>query len=181
MKIDKLIKDLNKKITSLGIGLDKLDHKDLTEREYYFLEKYNPVQSLIIYGTLAPGRPNHSKIEHIKGKWAKGIIKGKLENKGWGAELGFYGFSHCPIEEQEKIAAHILFSDKLAENWSLLDTFEGDEYQRILCKFELENGEIGLGNIYAIKAYFFLFLSQLKINKNPCTILSPFALSSYQI
>jgi hypothetical protein len=48
------------------------------------------------------------------------------------------------------IEAYILFSDELVDNWANLDAFEGAEYQRILAPFELENGKVGVGNIYAI-------------------------------
>ncbi|RTL56091.1 MAG: gamma-glutamylcyclotransferase [Sphingobacteriales bacterium] len=150
MDLDKIIKELNKKITSNGVSVDKLDSKDLTEAEKDFIEKFKPGQSIILYGTLAPGKPNHSKIEHIKGEWLKGIVKGKLVKEGWGAELGYYGFKHSNVDEQVNIEAYILFSNELVDHWSYLDEFEGDGYQRILAKFELENGEVGVGNIYAI-------------------------------
>lgn len=150
MEIDTLIKDLNVIITSQGKGVDKIDKVDLTVAEKQFLNEYKPQKSIIIYGTLAPNRPNHSKIEHINGKWIKGVVKGKLVKEGWGAELGYYGFKHSSIDEQENIEAFILFSDELVNNWTYLDEFEGDGYRRILAKFELENGEVGVGNIYAI-------------------------------
>ncbi len=150
MEIDILIKHLNKKITSQGLSVEKLSNEDLTEIEEPFLNKYKPQQTIIIYGTLAPNRPNHSKIEHINGKWIKGIIKGKLVEEGWGAELGYFGFKHSSLDEQENIEAYILFSNELVDNWTYLDEFEGDGYIRILAKFELDNGEVGVGNIYAI-------------------------------
>lgn len=150
MDLDKIIEDLNKKMTLPGVSVDKLTNIDLTETENDFTKKFKPGQSIIIYGTLAPNRPNHSKIEHIKGKWLKGIVKGKLVKEGWGAELGYYGFKHSHLDEQENIEAYILFSEELVDNWSYLDEFEGDGYKRILAKFELENGEVGVGNIYAI-------------------------------
>jgi gamma-glutamylcyclotransferase (GGCT)/AIG2-like uncharacterized protein YtfP len=150
MEIDTLIKDLNIIITSQGKGVDKIDKVDLTVAEEQFLNEYKPQKSIIIYGTLAPNRPNHSKIEHINGKWIKGVVKGKLVKEGWGAELGYYGFKHSSIDVQENIEAFILFSDELVNNWTYLDEFEGDGYRRILAKFELENGEVGVGNIYAI-------------------------------
>ena len=150
MEIDTIMEGLNKKIKSLGLTLERLGNKDLSEVEKAFLQKYRPENSIIIYGTLAPNRPNHSRVEHIKGKWLKGIVKGKLENEGWGAELGYYGFKHAPTHEQDYIEAYILFSEELADNWSHLDEFEGDGYQRILARFELENGEVGVGNIYAL-------------------------------
>ncbi len=98
-------------------------------------------------GTLAPNRPNHHIVEDIQGKWLQGIIKGKLENKGWGADLGHYGFRHFTENEQQNINVHILYSDYLIDHWKRLDEFEGNGYQRILCKFELDNCEIGVGNI----------------------------------
>jgi gamma-glutamylcyclotransferase (GGCT)/AIG2-like uncharacterized protein YtfP len=150
MELDAIIKDINRKMVLQGVSLDKLDHNELTEIERAFIDKYKPDKSIIIYGTLAPNRPNHSRIEHIKGHWLKGIVKGKLVNQGWGAELGYFGFKHSQVDEQENIEAYILFSEELANYWAYLDEFEGDEYQRILAKFELENGEVGVGNIYAI-------------------------------
>ena len=150
MEIDTLIKDINIIITSQDKGVDKIDKVDLTVAEEQFLKEYKPQKSIIIYGTLAPNRPNHSKIEHINGKWIKGVVKGKLVKEGWGAELGYYAFKHSSIDEQENIEAFILFSDELVNNWAYLDEFEGDGYRRILAKFELENGEVGVGNIYAI-------------------------------
>lgn len=150
MEIDTLIKNLNIIITSQDKAVDKIDKVDLTTAEEQFLNKYQPQKSIIIYGSLAPNRPNHSKIEHIKGKWIKGVVKGKLVKEGWGAELGYFGFKHASIDEQKNIEAFILFSDELVNYWSHLDEFEGDGYRRILAKFELENGEVGVGNIYAI-------------------------------
>lgn len=150
MDLDKTIEALNKKVSLHGVGVEKLEDKDLTEAECNLIKQFKPGQVFIIYGTLAPNRPNHSKIEHIKGQWQKGIIKGKLVKEGWGAELGYYGFKHSPLDDQERIEAYILFSDELVDNWSYLDEFEGEGYKRIVAKFELENGEVGVGNIYAI-------------------------------
>lgn len=150
MELDTVINDLNQKITIQGVGVDKLEHKALMEVEKAFLTQYRPEKALIIYGTLAPGQPNHSKIEHIKGEWLKGSIKGKLVNEGWGAALGYFGFKHSPIYEQETIKAYILISDELADHWPYLDDFEGEGYRRILVKYDLENGAVGVGNIYAI-------------------------------
>jgi len=149
-ELDKIIECLNKNATVSHIVLNSLEHFGLTEVEKNFISTYKPEKSLIIYGTLAPNKPNHSVIEHIKGKWQKAVVRGKLERKGWGAELGYYGFKHGGIKEQEKIEAFVLFSDDLVANWKYLDDFEGDGYRRILAKYELGNGETGVGYIYAI-------------------------------
>ena len=148
--LDGIIKGLNKNKNISDIVLSNLENFDLTEAEKKVVMMFRPEECLIIYGTLGPNKPNHSKIEHIKGRWEKAILKGKLANKGWGAELGYYGFIHTSIAEQNEIEANVLFSDELVANWQLLDEFEGDGYKRILAKYELKNGEIGVGYVYAI-------------------------------
>jgi gamma-glutamylcyclotransferase (GGCT)/AIG2-like uncharacterized protein YtfP len=110
----------------------------------------DPEKTLIVYGSLAPNASNHHIVAHIKGQWLKGKIRGQLEHMGWGADMGYLGFRHTNPDEAEEIKAHIFFSDELANNWAYLDDFEGDGYQRILAQYELENGDIGIGYIYAI-------------------------------
>ena len=148
INLDKIIKTLNQKnyLQIQGTGTSHL-----TDEENNIIEKYRPEKALIIYGSLAPDRPNHSKVKHIAGSWKKAIIKGKLENHGWGADLGYGGFKNTNIKEQEAIEVFILFSDELDKHWQLLDEFEGKEYNQIFVKYELKSGEIGIGNIYALK------------------------------
>jgi len=149
-ELNRIIEGLNKNKNISSVVLNNLEDLGLTGVEKTFIKTYQPEKALIIYGTLAPNRPNHQVIEHIKGKWQKAIVRGKLENRGWGAELGYYGFKHTGIEEQDEIEAFVLFSDELVANWQHLDEFEGEGYRRILAKYELENGETGVGYIYAI-------------------------------
>lgn len=149
-KLDKIIEGLNHKMILQNIGLNGFEDADLTEVETAFMTQYSPEKVFIIYGTLAPNCPNHSVIEHIQGTWRKGIVRGKLENKGWGAESGYYGFKHVPFKEQSEIKAFALSSDELVRHWQFLDEFEGSGYKRILTAFESENGEIAVGSIYAI-------------------------------
>ena len=33
---------------------------------------------LVVYGTLAPGRPNHSQLEALDGRWSPGKLRGRL-------------------------------------------------------------------------------------------------------
>lgn len=107
--------------------------------------------ALIIYGSLAPGESNHSVMDSIKGEWQKAIIKGKLQEGGWGSSLGYHGFILMPEDQAETINCYVLFSDDLTANWDYLDEFEGDGYTRIQTEYELENGEKGTGFIYALK------------------------------
>jgi len=151
MDLNKIIEGLNNKNYSTTQRLNEKDDSDLSDEEKFVIKKYQPQNVFIVYGTLGPDRPNHHKIEHIQGRWSKATIKGKLEAKGWGADLGYYGYVKATSEEEEEIEAFILFSDELTMNWKFLDDFEGDEYERILAEFKLENGESGVGNIYALK------------------------------
>lgn len=150
MELDTIITNLNKKMVSQGVSVEKLAPNNLTIAEKAFMEEYKPETKLIVYGTLAPNKPNHYKIEHIKGNWLKAIVKGALVKEGWAADLGYFAFKHSPVDEQKNITAYILLSGELVDNWHYLDEFEGDGYKRILAKYELENGAIGVGNIYAI-------------------------------
>jgi len=40
------------------------------------------MERLFIYGTLAPGRPNHHVVEDIPGNWEEATLKGTLLNEG---------------------------------------------------------------------------------------------------
>lgn len=150
LTLEEIITSLNSKAFVADITLNGLESFDLSQIEKLIIKAHKPEKVLIVYGTLAPGKPNHSKIEHIKGEWEKAIIKGKLINKGWGAELGYNGFASAGDEESITIEAYVLFSDELPANWQYIDDFEGNGYKRILTKYEMENGKIGIGYIYGI-------------------------------
>lgn len=109
------------------------------------------IPALIIYGSLAPGESNHSIMDPIKGEWKKATIKGKLLEGGWGSSLGYHGFTPANSDEAEIINAYVLFSKDLTASWNYLDEFEGDGYIRIQTEYQLENGEKGIGFIYALK------------------------------
>src|SRR5215211_6722598 len=48
--------------------------------------------TLAVYGTLAPGQPNHHVVAPLGGEWTDGLIEGDLLPVGWGAALGYPGF-----------------------------------------------------------------------------------------
>ncbi len=145
--------DLNKAVESLNLKHYATSQKDLdlSDDERLFIQMYEPEKKIIIYGSLAPDRINHNKVEHIAGQWCKGIIRGQLEKIGWGADLGYWGYKKTNSENDKVIDAFILFSDELSTHYAALDDFEGEEYERVLAIFELDTGEIGVGNVYALK------------------------------
>ena len=153
MNIQTLASILNRLNESENIsifGSGKWADSTLSADETSLIDTYQPQKALIVYGTLAPGQANHHIVEHINGEWVKATIKGRLENKGWGAEMGFAGFTPAGSVNSSVIDCHVLISDELTANWSLLDKFEGAEYRRIFAQYECLNGDIGVGYIYAL-------------------------------
>lgn len=149
MNTEKILKTLNNHKNIANIASGNLQNAHLTQTEIAFLHDYRPKNALIVYGTLAPNAPNHHIVAHIKGEWQQGIVLGTLVKEGWGADLGYLGFKHNS-ETPEIINVYVLISDELVKNWQYLDDFEGEEYRRLLAKYELQNGQIGIGYIYAI-------------------------------
>lgn len=146
-----IIATLNLRPDIAHINVSELDTLSLSNSEKEVFRTYLPEQTLIIYGTLAPGKPNHSKIAHITGTWESATVMGRLEKKGWGAALGFNGFKPAsPREPSISIPAQVLRSPMLPQNWTFLDEFEGPGYKRILSVYTLADGRIGIGYIYAI-------------------------------
>jgi gamma-glutamylcyclotransferase (GGCT)/AIG2-like uncharacterized protein YtfP len=151
MQIDEQITSLNNR---KGIFIDRLgnfSYPDMHEEERKFMAQFQPEKAFIIYGSLAPGGPNHNFVKNIPGEWKKGFVTGKLENKGWGADMGYKGYRPVPTHQQEQIPAHILFSAEMGTHWRRLDEFEGEGYLRQLARFTLEDGQEGVGYIYGVR------------------------------
>lgn len=87
-------------------------------------------QTLAVYGTLAPGRPNHHIVAPLGGEWTEGVIEGDLHPVGWGATLGYPAFR--PHAGGPAVAVHVLTVPALATDWPRLDHFEGPGYRRVL-------------------------------------------------
>ncbi|HEV2915363.1 MAG TPA: gamma-glutamylcyclotransferase [Pyrinomonadaceae bacterium] len=85
---------------------------------------------LAVYGTLAPGQPNHHVVAPLGGEWTEGLIVGELLSEGWGAALGYPAFR--PQAGGVAVAVQVLTTPALATAWPALDRFEGPEYRRIL-------------------------------------------------
>jgi gamma-glutamylcyclotransferase (GGCT)/AIG2-like uncharacterized protein YtfP len=86
--------------------------------------------TLAVYGTLAPGQPNHHVLAPLGGEWTDGTIEGDLIPMGWGAALGYPGFR--PRAGGDAVAVKVLSAPSLATAWPALDRFEGPGYRRIL-------------------------------------------------
>ena len=151
MNIDELITSLNSRKGVFTDRFGNLSYPDLTREEQELFTQYRPEHHFIIYGSLAPGSPNHNFVRNIPGEWKQGFVYGKLENKGWGADMGYKGYRQVPALEQVQIPAHFLQSTDMGHHWRRLDEFEGEGYIRQLTRFTLDNGEEGVGYIYAVR------------------------------
>jgi len=94
---------------------------------------------LAVYGTLAPGRPNHRQLADLRGEWRMGRVRGRLISAGWGAEMGFPGLA---LDAQGvEIDVHVFESADLGLHWARLDAFEGDGYRRVIARVSTAEGE----------------------------------------
>ena len=106
---------------------------------------------MAVYGTLAPGQPNHYVVATLGGEWTDGLIEGDLLPVGWGAALGYPGFR--PRAGGDAVAVQVLTAPLLATAWPTLDRFEGPGYQRIVVPvFSTEPGpgQAGERRLYTV-------------------------------
>jgi len=106
------------------------------------------MERLFVYGTLAPGRPNHNVLQNIPGSWEKARLKGKLLDEGWGSEYGCPGI--VPSDEGEDVEGFVFSSEYLSENWPMLDEYEGAGYKRELVLVATEGNEKIEAYVYAL-------------------------------
>jgi gamma-glutamylcyclotransferase (GGCT)/AIG2-like uncharacterized protein YtfP len=99
-----------------------------------------PSRKLVVYGTLAPGQPNHDVVEDISGTWSHCVVRGSVLR-----QLGFPVLSWNPSGPE--IQAQLLVSADLPHSWSRLDAFEGSAYRRHLIP-AIHDDELIMANVY---------------------------------
>jgi gamma-glutamylcyclotransferase (GGCT)/AIG2-like uncharacterized protein YtfP len=104
------------------------------------------IDRFIVYGTLAPGRPNHQVIADIAGRWFTGWVEGDLYELGWGAADGYPAMLWRP--GGKRIDVHVLESSELPRHWARLDEFEGVGYRRVLVPVFRHSAPPTVGSIY---------------------------------
>jgi gamma-glutamylcyclotransferase (GGCT)/AIG2-like uncharacterized protein YtfP len=111
-------------------GWERTDDAGAAEAERQLDVLFRTAQTLAVYGTLAPGQPNHHIVAPLGGVWTDGVVEGDLYPVGWGAALGYPAFR--PRAGGPAVAVHVLTAPALAAAWPELDRFEGPGYRRIL-------------------------------------------------
>ncbi|SFT86748.1 Uncharacterized conserved protein YtfP, gamma-glutamylcyclotransferase (GGCT)/AIG2-like family [Geodermatophilus amargosae] len=109
----------------------------------------NACHRLAIYGSLAPGRPNHHQVAGLDGLWFPGRVHGRLVEAGWGASLGYPALIVDP--DGWVIDVDVLESEDLPGQWSRLDDFEGPGYERVLTTVHTAAGELE-AHVYVLSA-----------------------------
>lgn len=107
------------------------------------------MESLFVYGTLGPGRPNAHVMENIGGTWAEGHVGGTLVNEGWGAGMGYPGL--VPDNSGNRVPGFVFSSENFARHWQALDAFEGEGYQRVPVDVTTTDGTLIKAWVYSIK------------------------------
>ena len=88
-----------------------------------------PERRLATYGSLAPGRHNHSQLSDLSGRWLGGRVHGVLVKGGRGAGLGYPGLILDP--DAASVEVFVCESEQLLHHRDRLDAFEGPGYRRV--------------------------------------------------
>ena len=107
------------------------------------------MERLFIYGSLQPGGPNEHVLAAIGGEWKPAVMKGKLIESGWGASMGYPGL--VVDESGDDVHGHVFISSNLNTNWTYLDEFEGEEYERVVASVTLVSGEQVQAHVYVLR------------------------------
>lgn len=103
---------------------------------------------LAVYGTLAPGRPNHHRLDGLTGRWLYGYVHGTLVHAGWGASLGYPRTDAFP--EGPAVDVQVFESTDLPAHWARLDEFEGPGYRRVVTTVHLSSNGLA-ASLYVLR------------------------------
>ena len=113
--------------------------QDLTLKYCAYLNGTAIMNQLFVYGTLCPNRENAHILGRIGGDWQKASVHGTIHILDWGPDKGLPALV---LAEQDPLIMGYLFStEKLEQNWQMLDEFEGFQYERVVAEVILESGE----------------------------------------
>ncbi|ENX53108.1 MULTISPECIES: gamma-glutamylcyclotransferase family protein [Acinetobacter] len=107
------------------------------------------MNQLFVYGTLCPNRENAHILGGIGGDWQQASVHGTIHILDWGPDQGLPAMV---LNEADPLVEGYLFStEKLEQNWQMLDDFEGIQYQRVKVQVQLSDGSTRLAWTYVMK------------------------------
>lgn len=106
------------------------------------------LNTLFVYGTLAPEQSNAYVLSDLKGFWQKASATGFIYPNGKGAALGYPAF--VPQSEGERVQGLLFTSDELTTHWQRIDDFEGEGYERVVITVILDDGSEQSAFVYRL-------------------------------
>ena len=97
------------------------------------------MNQLFVYGTLCPNRENAHILGEIGGDWEKASVHGTVHILDWGPDQGLPAL--VLNEQDSQIEGYLFSTEKLQQNWQMLDDFEGLQYERVHVTVFLASGE----------------------------------------
>lgn len=94
---------------------------------------------LFVYGTLCPNRENAHILAAIEGDWQRASVHGTIHILDWGPDQGLPAIVLNP--QDPEVAGYLFSTDQLAQNWQMLDEFEGFQYERVAVEVTGATGE----------------------------------------
>ncbi len=104
---------------------------------------------LFTYGSLQPGGPNEHELGSIEGEWEPAVLRGRLVDAGWGANLGYPGL--VIDDDGVDIHGYVFSSSHLQSEWTRLDELEGADYERTIASVALANGKTVRAHVYVLR------------------------------
>lgn len=105
--------------------------------------------ALAVYGSLAPGEPNHWMVSRMRGEWTTGTVRGYLFELTWGPAEGHAGF--LPDPDGHTVDVAVLRSADLDRRWDEIDDFEGEAYDRRPIEVCLDGGPTIVAEIHVAR------------------------------
>ena len=113
--------------------------QDLTLKYCAYLNGTAIMNQLFVYGTLCPNQENAHILGGIGGDWQKASVHGTIHILDWGPDKGLPAII---LNDKDSLVEGYLFrTEKLAENWQMLDDFEGFQYERVVVDVSVDSGE----------------------------------------
>jgi gamma-glutamylcyclotransferase (GGCT)/AIG2-like uncharacterized protein YtfP len=100
----------------------------------------HPSHKFVAYGTLRQGQPGYAVLKDVDGSWSSVTLHGVVHEKD-----GLRAFSYSG--HADGVAAELLVSKDLPDQWRRLDEFEDARYERHLGLYR-DDGALGIGNVY---------------------------------